>query len=70
MNQVMDEMRKRSGSVTIDCKLTSFLYTLMRDHVQPGDVEEIMLNHMSDDTVEYTNGWLALYAQDIAKRLK
>lgn len=67
---MQDEIRKRSGSVTIDCKLTSFLYTLMRDYVQPGDVEEIMLNHMSDEPVEYTNGWLALHAQDIANRLK
>lgn len=66
----MDQIRVRSGSVTIDCKLTSFLYTLMRDHVQPGDIEEIMLNHISDDTVEYSNGWLARYAEDIAQRLK
>ena len=70
MHETMKQMRQRSGSVTIDCKFTSFLYTLMRDHVQPGAIEDIMLNHMSDEPVEYSNGWLALYAQDIAKRLK
>lgn len=69
MNFYMKQIRERSGNVTINCKLTSFLYTLLRDYVQPGDVEEIMLNHITDDTVEYSNGWLAQYANDIAKRL-
>jgi hypothetical protein len=70
MHETMKQMRRRSGSVTIDCKFTSFLYTLMRDHVQPGDIEDIMLNHMSDEPVEYSNGWLALYANDVATRLQ
>ncbi len=69
MNEI-DKMRERSGFVTIDCKLTSFLYTLIRDYVQPGDIENIMLNHISDEPTLYTNGWLAKYAEDIANRLK
>lgn len=70
INKHMEQIRQRSGNITIDCKLTSFLYTLMRDHVQPGIIEEIMLNHIGEETVSYSNGWLALYAQDVAKRLK
>lgn len=66
----MSQMRERSGSVTLDCKLTSFLYTLMRDYVHPGDLENIMLHHISDEPSVYTNGWLAKYAEDIANRLK
>jgi hypothetical protein len=70
LKALMSGIRERSGSITIDCKLTSFLYTLMRDHVQPGDIEDIMLNHVPDAPVEYCNGWLAKYAQDVAIRLQ
>lgn len=70
MQNYMNKIGERSGNVTIDCKLTSFFYALMRDYVQPGDVEGIMLNHMPDDPVEYSNGWPAKYTEDIAKRLK
>lgn len=65
----MEAIRERSGNVTIDCKLTSFLYTLIRDYVQPGDIENIMIRHISDESVVYSNGWLAKYARDVAERL-
>lgn len=64
----MAEMRDRSGTIRIKSHLVSFLYQLMRDHVPTATVEEIMLDS-SDPDVIYTNGWLALYAEDIAKRL-
>jgi hypothetical protein len=68
-------MRKASGRVNIDSKLVSFLYLLLRDEVTPGYVEELLRKMTNSETGEldvenqYTNGWLALYAQDIAKRL-
>lgn len=63
-------LRNRSGSVQIDSKLVSFLYELMRDHLPPGKVEEIVRASEGESNVVYTNGWLAQYAQDLANRLK
>lgn len=62
-------MRERSGNVNIHSKLVSFLYTLLRDRVSPADVEKMVRDSQEPD-VHYTNGWLALYAQDVAKRLE
>jgi len=68
------KMRKRSGDVTSRSKLVSFLYILMRDHLPAGEVEDIMLHDVDvlpkDENCSYTNGWLARYAEDLAKRLK
>lgn len=63
-----EDMRDRSGNVTIKCKLTSFLYDLMRDHLAVGEIEELIQDSTPDE-VTYTNGWLAQYAHDLARRL-
>ncbi len=68
--EYLKKFRDRSGNVVINDKLTSFLYELMRDYLTPGQVESILLNSTNDVDVVYTNGWLAEYANDIAKRLK
>ena len=64
-------MRERSGSVTDERPLTSFLYELMRDHMAPGQVEELVQSVESEGREEclFTNGWLAAYAKDLAGRL-
>lgn len=66
----MSNLRERSGSVNIDSRLVSFLYELMRDHLPTGVVEEIVLASENESSVNYTNGWLAKYAEDLALRLK
>ena len=62
-------LRERSGSVNRNSRLVSFLYELMRDDVCPGRVEELMRNSAISDC-QYTNGYLANYAIDIANRLE
>lgn len=62
-------MRERSGSVDSNDPLTRFLYVLMRDHLAPGVVEQIMLDHVTGKGAQFTNGWLATYAADMAERL-
>lgn len=64
------QMRLESGSVNDTSPVVCFLYHLMRDKLTPGQVEEL-LDSMSPDGTEYqfTNGWLAQYAQNIAVRL-
>lgn len=72
-NQKDNEFRKRSGSINNRDPLVSFLYTLMRDYVVPSDIETIMDDHIPKPDirdVEFSNGWLANYAEDIAKRLQ
>lgn len=66
----MTAMRKRSGTVKINSRLVSFLYELMRDHLPPGVVEEIVMASEDEPECLYTNGWLAKYAEDISNRLK
>lgn len=63
-------LRHKSGGVTSDDNLVSFLYELMRDHVTPGVVEQVMRNSVARINVDYTNGWLAEYAKYIAERLR
>lgn len=70
-DQQNESMRRRSEEVTSDCRLTAFLYDLMRDHVPPGKVEEIVRSLFKPGACyQYTNGWLALYAADLAARIK
>lgn len=67
------KIRARSGFVDSDDPLVSFLYVLIRDDVVPGRIEEIMKMSMPpapDEKTEFSNGWLASYAKDIAARLK
>jgi hypothetical protein len=61
-------LRERSGRVNINSKLVAFLYTLIRDHLPLGVIEELVRDSQEPDCY-YTNGWLAKYAQDLAIRL-
>lgn len=67
------DLRTRSGSVRSSDPLVSFLYTLMRDHMTPGEVEAILQEEVekyAGKEVEYSNGWLATYSKDLAQRLR
>ena len=66
-------MRAKSGEVTDTRPLVVFLYRLMRDYVPMSDIEEVMtdcnLDTYDPRVRSFTNGWAAMYAQDIADRL-
>lgn len=69
-------LHDRSGQVVIShCPLVGFLYDVMRDgHMSPGEVERLARQNIEVDMdgfdgVAYCNGWLAMYAQDVAHRL-
>lgn len=66
-------MRAASGRVNDDRPLVIFLYLLARDHLAVGVVEDILMKSTeipeSRDTTYFTNGWLASWAQDAAKRM-
>lgn len=64
-----EQLREVSGKVNIDSYLVSFLYSLMRDHLPPGVIEELVREAEQEPDVQYTNGWLARYAENLAKRL-
>jgi len=66
----MADMRKRTGSVTDNNIFVSFFYLLLRDHIHPGDLEQLRMDVLKDtgETI-YTNGYLARYAQDIVNSL-
>lgn len=72
---INSQLRIDSGSVDIDSKLVDFLYTLMRDHLSAGVVEalvtEAQLGRESNQVEinQYSNGWLAKYAENLANRL-
>lgn len=52
--------------------LLVFIYLLLRDQVQPGDVEQMVLNLEENPTLPHalSNGFLAGYAENIAGRLR
>jgi hypothetical protein len=60
----------RSGKVMFNDPLTSFLYDLMRDHLPTSTVEQLVRNALPPVDCHFTNGWLANYANDLAKRLQ
>lgn len=62
------DLRARSGCVNVHSRLVAFLYTLMRDEVTLGRIEELVRDSSDPDCV-YSNGFLANYAIDIARRL-
>jgi hypothetical protein len=64
-------LRERSGSITSNDPLTAFLYLLVRDHLPLGIVEKVMKEIGPDDLeMHFTNGWLAMWADDVAVRLQ
>lgn len=66
-----EEMRQLTGAATSESRLTAFLYTLMRDHLPSGKIEQILVELEELGTNEYyfTNGLLAVYAEMLAERL-
>lgn len=64
-----DELRQESGQVILDSKVASFLYELMRDEVPAGKVEAIVRNSEGYNNILACNGYLARYANLLAKRL-
>ena len=67
-----DRLRDDSGHVADDNSVVTFLYLLARDHLPMGEVEKIMgqvLVAEERGVAIYTNGWLALWAQNAAGRL-
>jgi hypothetical protein len=71
MSDPNGEMHKRSGHVHEVDPLVALLYDLLRDHIQPGDLEPLVREACLYGSVSkcYSNGWLAQYAKDIALRL-
>lgn len=68
-------MWEESGRFTSNETLTAFIFVLLRDYVQPGDLENIVAlvtdirAEEGGQRIEYANGWLAQYAENIADRL-
>lgn len=57
---------------TTNSRLVALLYLLLRDHVHPGDLENMVQRdeHKPEPyACHLSNGWLAQYAEDLAKRL-
>jgi len=69
------EIRTTSGTITSDDPIVEFLYELMRDHIPVGVVENLVQateehRQRGDNTVIFTNGWLASHALNLAERLR
>lgn len=64
------QISKGMETVTDADHLVSFLYELMRDHVPIGIIEGVVKTSLHKGETEFCNGWLAQYAQDVAKRLR
>lgn len=47
----------------------AFMYELLRDHVQPGIVEKIVVDQAFADGWLLSNEYLAAYADNLVKRL-
>lgn len=66
---VAPNMRDRSGNVTDSRPIVQFLYLLMRGHVHPSAIEDILLQIDYTGPTIFTNGWLAAYCKDVVNRL-
>lgn len=64
-------MREASGEVDSNDPVALFLYLLARDHLPIGNLEILIEEVLEVKTPhQYTNGWLAKWAQDASERLK
>lgn len=64
------KLQQRSGEISSSDPLVGFLYDLMmRDHMQPSDMEDLVRNQTKNET-KFSNGYLAKYAIDLVERLK
>ena len=68
------KIRGLSGNVDDNRKLVAFLYLLMRDKLPCGEVEKIV-QEVNDGALrlsgfDFSNGWLAQYAQSLADFLE
>jgi len=71
MSEIKLSLRERSGGHTSPDPLVTALYLLMRDHLPAGVLERVVAEAEGGvgNTITFSNGWLARYAQDIAHRL-
>lgn len=70
---LMKQIREESGEVNLEGLLVAVFYRLIRDEVvagaMEGIVQDVLANHNNNTPIEYSNGWLALYARNIVERL-
>lgn len=61
-----------SGRFTSSDPLVAFLYDLMKLHLPTGDVAQLVYDATATrgKACEYTNGWLAQYAQHLSGMLR
>lgn len=64
-----DALRDRSGNVWDTRPLVGLLYDLLVRRVPAGDLEDLVRESLGHKGFEFTNGWVARYAQDLAGRL-
>jgi hypothetical protein len=62
-------MCAQSGGKTSKSPLVSFLYFLLRDGCASGYIEDAPTHVNKSVEIQYSNGWLAEYAEYCAKRL-
>ena len=70
--QRTSELRKESGAITTNDPFVSFLYSLMRDELPAGTVEQMARDVClaRNQDVIFTNGYLAQYAQNLVKMMR
>ena len=68
--RLTNKLREDSGTITDEKNLVCFLYLLMRDHLTPGVVANLLGKSQTGLENYYTNGWLAQYAQWVAEELR
>ncbi len=68
-NKLNNKIRESSGKVNCANRLIHFLYLLMRDELSAGKVEQLV-RESTNDSILYTNGWLAQYAGYLSAELR
>lgn len=71
----MSNLREDSGAVDDTDPFVSLLYSLLRDYVCAGDLEDLVQEiegavAQGSYVTQYTNGYLAKYARNLVRRLQ
>jgi hypothetical protein len=68
---VNEALRLRSGAIVDRDPLVGLFYDLLKMHLLPADVEQLVRDacEKPEQEIIYSNGWLAKYAQDLVARL-
>lgn len=70
MAKTNEQLYEESGRFNTKDPLVCLLYELLRDHISPGKLEQLVRSNEDNEEFVLTNGFIANYALHLAMRIR